>query len=59
MMSVSITELIWQTKLRGQTIQDFLVLLRSPPFQWGSGFLNHLLAVPIASTGCQQSLEIG
>ena len=56
-MYVSITEHIWQANSRGQTIQNFFIfrLLSFQRFHWESRFP----AVPNASTGCQQSLEIG
>ena len=60
-MYVSITELIWQAKPRGQTIQGKKNWGHGlfNEFLWGTRFLRHLLADPKASTGCQQSLEIG
>ena len=48
-------------KPRGQTIQIFFcfeVTLFSMSFHWESRFLRDLLAVPTASTGCHQFLEI-
>jgi hypothetical protein len=62
-MSVSITELVWQAKPRGQTIQNVFVVVGvtvfSIAFLWVTRFMRHLVAVPMASTRCQQSLEIG
>ena len=51
-MSVSITELIWQAKHRGQTIQGNLFV---PIFFYG---IPLLLGTWLQSTGCQHSLEI-
>ena len=55
-----------RTYLAGKTQRtnhsDFVFVLRSifsMGFHRESRFLRDLLAVPIASTGCQQSLEIG
>jgi hypothetical protein len=57
---LSITELMLQVKPRGQTIQIFFkVTLLSMVFHWESIFLRDLLALPTASTGCHQSLDIG
>ena len=61
-MSVSITELIWQAKPRAQYIQGFFffeVNLFSIRFLWQARFNRNMLAVPMASITCQQSLEIG
>ena len=57
-MSVSITELIWQAKPRGQSIQEnyFLWSFDFPMLFYGKAEL--LGPVPMASTRCQQSLEL-
>ena len=53
-MSVSITELIWQVKPRGQS--EVIGLFNA--FLWESLIISTQIAVPMASTRCQQSLEI-
>jgi hypothetical protein len=50
-MSVSITELIWQAKPRGQTIQGqkIEVIGFSNCFLWDTLIIRNLVAVPMAS----------
>ena len=60
-MSVSITELIWQVKTRGKSIQEvrfFLCELFSIECLMTMLCVSAQIAVPMASTRCQQSLDM-
>ena len=60
-MSVSITELIWQAKNRGESTRGIFVVVELTTdyngWQWEYKRNTSQIAVPRAFTRCQQSLE--